>query len=70
MTPVDGVQDLMVKKAEQSSGGTQRYYETLSQSPLLFPPKDPAQANLHGYMRFDEAIFQQYASLFGDVINA
>ena len=70
MTPVDGVQDLMAKKAAQSSGGTQRYYETLSQSPLLFPPQDPSQANLHGYKRFDIATYQQYASLFSDVINA
>ncbi|MEP7033224.1 MAG: hypothetical protein ABI879_04500 [Actinomycetota bacterium] len=70
MTPVDGVQDLMAQKAERSSGGTQTYYETLSQSPLLFPPADPSQANLHGYKRFDAATYQQYASLFSDVINA
>jgi spermidine/putrescine transport system substrate-binding protein len=46
MTPVAGVQDLMEQKAETSKGGTKQYYETLSTSPLLFPPDDPTQANL------------------------
>ena len=70
MTPVDGVQELMAQKAETSSGGTKQYYETLSQSELLFPPGDPSQANLHAYKRFDSATYQQWADLFGDVINA
>jgi len=70
MTPVDGVQDLMREKAKQSSGADARYYETLSESPMLFPPDDPAQANLHAYHAYDNATFQAWAEPFGDVINA
>lgn len=70
MTPVDGVQDLMREKAEKSSGGTARYYEALSESPLLFPPKDPLEANLHPYHAYDNETFQAWAEPFGDVINA
>ena len=70
MTPVDGVQDLMRQKAEESKGGTARYYETLAESPLLFPPKDPLEANLHPYHEYDAETFQAWAEPFGDVINA
>lgn len=70
MTPVDGVQDLMRQKAEGSKGGTARYYETLAESPLLFPPEDPLEANLHPYHAYDNETFQAWAEPFGDVINA
>jgi spermidine/putrescine transport system substrate-binding protein len=70
MTPVDGVQDLMREKAEQSKGGTARYYETLAESPLLFPPKDPLEVNLHPYHEYDAETFHAWAEPFGDVINA
>jgi spermidine/putrescine transport system substrate-binding protein len=70
MTPVDGVQDLMREKAEQSKGGTARYYETLADSPLLFPPADPLEANLHPYHPYDAQTFEAWSEPFGDVINA
>jgi spermidine/putrescine transport system substrate-binding protein len=70
MTPVDGVQELMRQKAEQSQGGTARYYEALSESPLLFPPEDPLEANLHPYHPYDAETFEAWADPFGDVINA
>ena len=70
MTPVDGVQDLMRQKAGESKGGTAGYYETLAESPLLFPPKDPLEANLHPYHEYDAETFQAWAEPFGDVINA
>jgi spermidine/putrescine transport system substrate-binding protein len=69
MTPVDGVQDLMRRKAEESKGGTARYYETLSESPLLFPPEDPLDANLHEYHEYDEELFRAWAELFGEVTS-
>ena len=70
MTPVNGVQDLMRQKAEESKGGTARYYETLAESPLLFPPQDPLEANLHPYHEYDAETFQAWVEPFGDVINA
>lgn len=70
MTPVDGVQDLMRQKAEESKGGTARYYETLAESPLLFPPDDPLQANLYEYPAYDAETFDAWAEMFGTVINA
>ena len=70
MTPVEGVQDLMRQKAESSKGGTRTYYETLSDSPLLFPPEDPAQANLFEYKNFSEDEIQQYFNLFGQVTES
>jgi spermidine/putrescine transport system substrate-binding protein len=70
MTPVEGVQDLMREKAKAASGGDRRYYETLSESPLLFPPKDPKQANLYEYKAFSGDEFEAWAALFGDVTNA
>lgn len=70
MTPVEGVQDLMREKAKAATGGDRRYYETLSESPLLFPPKDPKQANLYEYKAFSGDEFEAWASLFGDVTNA
>ena len=69
MTPVDGVQDLMREKAEKAEGGTARYYETLSESPLLFPPADPLDANLHEYHAYDAETFQAWAEEFGEVVN-
>jgi spermidine/putrescine transport system substrate-binding protein len=68
MTPVAGVQDLMRQKAEESKGGTARYYETLATSPLLFPPEDPIQANLHEYPAYDAKTFEAWAEMFGTVI--
>src|SRR3990170_5082717 len=35
---VAGVQDLIREKARTAKGGEARYYETLAESPLLFPP--------------------------------
>lgn len=70
MTPVDGVQELMRQKAEESKGGTARYYETLAESPLLFPPEDPAEANLHEYRAYDAETFEAWAELFGEVLHA
>jgi hypothetical protein len=46
------------------------YYETLSESPLLFPPADPLDANLHEYHAYDAETFRAWAELFGDVVNA
>lgn len=70
MTPVAGVQELMAQKAEEATGGTKRYYETLATSPLLFPPEDPRAANLYQYQALSEEDFLQYAELFSAVMNA
>jgi len=70
MTPVKGVQELMAQKARDSKGGNRRYYETLSQSPLLFPPDDPSEANLYEYKALSEEEFQQYFDLFNQVTEA
>jgi spermidine/putrescine transport system substrate-binding protein len=70
MTPVKGVQDLMREKASSSKGADRRYYEALSESPLLFPPEDPATANLYEYKAFSDEEYSAYAELFSDVINA
>ena len=51
------------------SAGDRKYYETLSQSPLLFPPEDISQANLHLYKALSESEYQTYAQLFSDVVN-
>jgi spermidine/putrescine transport system substrate-binding protein len=68
MTPVKGVRELMVQKAEQAKDdATKRYYETLSQSPMLFPPDDLASANLHEYKALSEAEYQRYSELFSQV---
>jgi spermidine/putrescine transport system substrate-binding protein len=70
MTPVDGVQDIMREKAATSTGADQKYYETLSESPMLFPPDDPSTANLHEYHTYDTETYQAWAEKFGTVINA
>jgi spermidine/putrescine transport system substrate-binding protein len=70
MTPVDGVQDLMREKAERGGKGTREYYETLAESPLLFPPDDPLDANLHEYKAHDGESFQAWADRFSAVVNA
>jgi hypothetical protein len=67
---VKGVQELMAQKAREFTGGNRRYYETLSQSPLLFPPHDPSEANLHEYKALSEGEFQQYFDLFNQVTEA
>ena len=69
MTPVKGVQELMRQKAKENTGKWKTYYETLSESPLLFPPEDPEQANLFEYKAFGEEEYTRYAELFSDVIN-
>jgi len=69
MTPVDGVQDLMRQKAQGSSGADRAYYETLSESPLLFPPEDPTEANLFEYKNFSEEEFLRYMELFNEVVQ-
>lgn len=70
MTPVAGVQELMREKAEKSRGGTAQYYETLAESPLLFPPENPLEANLHEYHAYDAETFQAWAERFGTVTEA
>jgi spermidine/putrescine transport system substrate-binding protein len=71
MTPVSGVQELMAEKAVKAKdAGTKRYYEALSTSPLVFPPQDPSEANLHEYKAMDEAEYQQWAEIFAKVTNA
>ena len=61
MTPVAGVRELMRQKAEESRGGTAQYYETLAESPMLFPPDNPLEANLHEYHPYDAETFQARA---------
>ena len=67
MTPVKGVQELMVEKASALKGADRAYYETLAQSPLLFPPDDLAAANLFEYKVFDGAEFERWAEVFTDI---
>jgi spermidine/putrescine transport system substrate-binding protein len=70
MTPVKGVQEIMAEKAKVLTGGDAKYYETLSKSPLLFPPDDPSSANLHQYKALTEDEFQQYNDLFAQVVSS
>ncbi|MEX0753734.1 MAG: spermidine/putrescine ABC transporter substrate-binding protein [Actinomycetota bacterium] len=70
MTPVDGVQALMREKAKDASGADRRYYETLADSPLLFPPADLASANLHTYKALEGDEFDAYNELFLDVVQS
>jgi spermidine/putrescine transport system substrate-binding protein len=70
MTPVKGVQEIMADKAKKLSGADAKYYETLSTSPLLFPPDDPSTANLHQYKALTEDEFQQYNDLFSSVVSS
>jgi spermidine/putrescine transport system substrate-binding protein len=70
MTPVDGVQDIMREKAKHGDAATRTYYETLSESPMLFPPANPLDANLHEYHAYDTETFQEWAERFGTVVNA
>lgn len=69
MTPVKGVQGLMEQKVEENKGKWREYYETLSTSPLLFPPEDPEAANLFEYKNFTEDEFQAYNDLFLEVVE-
>jgi spermidine/putrescine transport system substrate-binding protein len=69
MTPVDGVRDIMREKATTLTGADARYYETLADSPLLFPPDDVASANLSLYKAFDGEEFEAYSELFQQVVN-
>ena len=66
MTPVAGVRELMRQKAEESRGGTAHYYE----GPLLFPPDNRLEANLHEYHAYDAETFQAWAESFGTVTEA
>jgi len=70
MTPVEGVQDLMREKASVAKGADREYYETLAESPLLFPPEDPSTANLYEYKAFSGEEFEQWAEIFNAVIHA
>jgi spermidine/putrescine transport system substrate-binding protein len=70
MTPVKGVQEIMAEKGKVLKGADAKYYETLSNSPLLFPPDDPSSANLHQYKALTEDEFQQYNDLFSQVVNS
>jgi hypothetical protein len=57
------------KAQEAKSAANKKYYETLSQSPMLFPPDDLSQANLYEYKVMSEAELQQYEDLFAKVIT-
>ncbi len=71
MTPVKGVQELMAQKAQDAKQtATKKYYETLSQSPMLFPPANLADANLHEYKAYSEDEFQRYEDLFQQVLES
>jgi spermidine/putrescine transport system substrate-binding protein len=70
MTPVQGVQEIMAEKAKTMKGADAAYYETLSTSPLLFPPADLASANLHEYKALTEEEFLQYNDLFATVVES
>jgi spermidine/putrescine transport system substrate-binding protein len=69
MTPVRGVQELMLEKAAEMEGQDRAYYETLANSPLLFPPDDLASANLYAYPVFTGENFERWAELFSDVTS-
>jgi spermidine/putrescine transport system substrate-binding protein len=69
MTPVRGVREIMLDRAQKLKGGDRRYYETLANSPLLFPPDDPAQANLYEYKRFTGEEFTAWNEVFEEVIR-
>ena len=69
MTPVAGVQDLMREKAQTGGDANRSYYETLSESPLLFPPDDLSEANLYEYKAFDAEEFDAYNDLFLEITN-
>jgi spermidine/putrescine transport system substrate-binding protein len=70
MTPVQGVRELMLEKAASLKGADRAYYETLADSPLLFPPDDLASANLYEYPVFSGAEFERWAEVFSAVVNA
>ncbi len=69
MTPVKGVQELMLDKASALKGADRDYYEALASSPLLFPPDDLASANLFEYKVFDGAEYEQWAQIFNEVVT-
>jgi spermidine/putrescine transport system substrate-binding protein len=69
MTPVDGVRDIMLEKADTMKGGNAEYYRTLAESELLFPPEDPASANLYEYKAFDGPEYEAYNALFEQVVS-
>ena len=69
MTPVDGVRDLMLEKAAGLKGADRAYYETLAASPLVFPPEDLAEANLHEYKTFTGEEYERWAEIFGAVTS-
>lgn len=70
MTPVAGVQEIMRERARALKGPDAEYYQTLAESPLLFPPEDPAEANLHEYKALTEEEFQRYNELFSAVVSS
>jgi spermidine/putrescine transport system substrate-binding protein len=70
MTPVQGVRELMLERASSMKGEDRAYYETLANSPLLFPPDDLASANLHEYPVFTGAEYEEWAGVFSAVVNA
>lgn len=67
MTPVRGVRELMLEKAADLKGEDRAYYETLAESPLLFPPEDLAEANLFEYKTFTGQEFEAWAEVFTTV---
>jgi spermidine/putrescine transport system substrate-binding protein len=70
MTPVDGVRELMLEKAAELTGAERAYYETLAESPLLFPPEDLSAANLHEYRAYSGEEFERWAEVFEVVTSA
>ncbi|HWO71574.1 MAG TPA: spermidine/putrescine ABC transporter substrate-binding protein [Actinomycetota bacterium] len=69
MTPVKGVREIMLQKAQELKGADRAYYETLANSPLLFPPDDPTAANLHQYKAFSGEEFTAWNELFEEVVR-
>lgn len=71
MTPVRGVQKIMAEKgASAKDDATKEYYETLSTSPLLFPPEDLASERLHLYKPYSEEELEAYNDIFTGVIES
>jgi spermidine/putrescine transport system substrate-binding protein len=69
MTPVKGVREIVLDKAAELEGADREYYQTLANSPLLFPPEDPTRANLYEYKRFTGEEFTAWNELFEKVIR-
>ena len=70
MTPVKGVQEIMQAKADdRASAGDREVLPDARDEPAAVPARGPRGRTCTD-KRFDIASYQQYASLFSDVINA